>query len=384
MRTVYVICCLLMAGFLLAQPKLDTARLWQLGPVLEYRLTEASAQVVLKDLKQLTRTPVPISGYQFATDQSDLWVKRLLDDVTKQAGISYTTKPLTDSLVPPTTWRQLGERIRDSIGTNYSLHNYYLAEFEDNPPVADRQQLAKRFYQFGVWANYQLYRHKIPALGNPAYLRQRNALLPYIVSALQDTSLHGQLMRPLGKGFANDPNTERIADQYMFGHAFMVAPVYSPENTRNLYLPQGDWMDLYTGTLHAGGQWKNFPLNEEHLPVFVKMGSFVALATPKRVQAQNDSLNLDLRFYSYDGQYTFDLVDPRTGESYNMYAFSDDVQMQVFVPAMPFTGTFGVYLYNLPPLEVTINGQPAAPLIIDNWLNLTLVPGQELRLEVTK
>ncbi len=62
-------------------------------------------------------------------------------------------------------------------------------------------------------------------------------------------------MRALGMDFPADPKAWDIADQYLFGPAFLVSPVTQPQaTTRDVYLPAGTrWVDFWSGTTHEGG-----------------------------------------------------------------------------------------------------------------------------------
>ena len=65
------------------------------------------------------------------------------------------------------------------------------------------------------------------------YLRLRYRLIPYIYSlAGLVTHQDYTMLRALPFDFRHDPNTYDIADQYMFGPAFLVCPVTSPCITR--------------------------------------------------------------------------------------------------------------------------------------------------------
>ncbi|MGH1560895.1 hypothetical protein ACRAWD_30765 [Caulobacter segnis] len=54
--------------------------------------------------------------------------------------------------------------------------------------------------------------------------------------------------------FPNDPKVANLGDQYMFGPAFMVAPVTDQGVTeRDVYLPAGaGWYDFWTGKKYDG------------------------------------------------------------------------------------------------------------------------------------
>ena len=67
----------------------------------------------------------------------------------------------------------------------------------------------------------------------------RYALFPYIYStAAEVTRHHSTMMRPLVMDFRNDASARNLADQYMFGPAFLVNPVTEYKaRSRTLYLP---------------------------------------------------------------------------------------------------------------------------------------------------
>ena len=60
------------------------------------------------------------------------------------------------------------------------------------------------------------------------------------------------MIRAMVLGFQDDPCTYNLQDQYMFGDAFLVAPVYRPVNKRTVYLPGRTWYDYETGKEYAG------------------------------------------------------------------------------------------------------------------------------------
>lgn len=109
------------------------------------------------------------------------------------------------------------------------------------------------------------------------YLRLRYRLMPYIYSLAYQTSQTGApFMRALWMDF-EDPKVYGIGDEYMFGPAFLIAPVLKKGATfRKVYLPSGcKWYDFWTGRLYKGGQTVTAPAPIDTLPIFVKSGSIV-------------------------------------------------------------------------------------------------------------
>jgi alpha-D-xyloside xylohydrolase len=112
------------------------------------------------------------------------------------------------------------------------------------------------------------------------YDRLRYQLVPYIYSQAKSTYDTGApFMRALWMDFPSDPNVANIGTEYMFGPAFLVAPVTEQGQTeKDVYLPAGsDWYNFWTNEKLAGGHWVKVAAPIDQIPVFVKAGSIVPL-----------------------------------------------------------------------------------------------------------
>ncbi|SEM75373.1 alpha-D-xyloside xylohydrolase [Sphingomonas gellani] len=113
-----------------------------------------------------------------------------------------------------------------------------------------------------------------------AWTRLRYSLIPYIYPLARQTYDTGApFMRALWMDFPKDAAVSDIRDEYMFGPAFLVAPVTEQGATsRRVYLPAGtDWYDWWTNQKHAGGQWIDAVAPIDRMPLFVRAGSIVPL-----------------------------------------------------------------------------------------------------------
>lgn len=61
----------------------------------------------------------------------------------------------------------------------------------------------------------------------------------------------------------------------MLGDEILVAPVLEEgQAARNIYLPEGKWIDQKDGTIHQGPMWlNNYEAPIDVLPYFIKSGS---------------------------------------------------------------------------------------------------------------
>ena len=112
-------------------------------------------------------------------------------------------------------------------------------------------------------------------------------LVPYVRAAAATAARTGlPIVRPL---LLSDPADERgwtIADQYGYGPALWVAPVLEQGvREREVSLPRGDWVDLWTDERHRGGGELLAPAPLDRIPVFVRDGSIVVTYPAEHVAA---------------------------------------------------------------------------------------------------
>lgn len=131
-------------------------------------------------------------------------------------------------------------------------------------------------------------------------VKLRYRLLPYIYSLAWDvTKNRGSMMRALAFDFRSDPKALSLTDEYLFGKAFLVAPVLEPGVAkRSVYLPgRGAWFDFWNGRRMAGGQTIEADAPIEHTPVFVRAGSIIPLGPVKPYADAPSGEPIELRVY---------------------------------------------------------------------------------------
>ena len=139
------------------------------------------------------------------------------------------------------------------------------------------------------------------------YLKLRYDLMPYIYSlGYQSWKTGTPFMQALPLVFPNDPNVTNLGDEYMFGPAFLVAPVTEQGATsRKVYLPAGsDWYNYWTGKRIKGGQSIIASAPIDTLPLFVKAGSILPIGS--KVLSTHEKQTVEkLRVYpGQDGSFT--------------------------------------------------------------------------------
>ncbi len=104
----------------------------------------------------------------------------------------------------------------------------------------------------------------------------RYRLIPYIYSMAYERGKQGlPLMEHLYLANPKDRNCLNIEDQWMFGDAFLVAPILNEGGKREIYYPEGTWYHYLTEDAIEGGKyaWVEMPL--EDMPLYIKGGSIV-------------------------------------------------------------------------------------------------------------
>ena len=131
-------------------------------------------------------------------------------------------------------------------------------------------------------------------------IRLRYRLLPYLYTlAWENTTTGMPLMRPL---FFEDENNPALIDDssaYLWGDAFLVAPVTDPGVDRvSVNLPAGRWFDFWNDTAYDGGASVNVPVTAETIPVLVRAGSFVPMTSVVNNTDDYSSESLELHYYA--------------------------------------------------------------------------------------
>ncbi|HEY1801587.1 MAG TPA: TIM-barrel domain-containing protein [Terriglobales bacterium] len=194
-----------------------------------------------------------------------------------------------------------GSDVRDTIGN-----------YEDYP------ELFVRWWEWGAFqpvmrAHGERKHNEVWAYGKQAepilakYLKLRYQLLPYTYSvAYQSYKTGAPYMRALFMDFPDDPKAANIPDEYMYGPAFLVAPVTEQGAThRTVYLPAGcDWYNYWTNERLHGGQTIVADAPIDTLPLFVKAGSIVPLGSEVQSAQQPQSIAAVRVYPGANGKFT--------------------------------------------------------------------------------
>lgn len=187
------------------------------------------------------------------------------------------------------TWDGMSSTLRGGLQLGMSGYAFWshdipgfhgLPEFMNSWPS---ENLYLRWTQFGAFTSHMRYHGTSPrepwefpgcAQLVRQWLRLRYALIPYIMQEAAwctDRNSGRPMIAPLLFDYPADPNVWHIDNEYLFGRDLLVAPIMNDDGIRDIYLPEGDWIELCSGRYFPGTRWLKgvrYPLAA--FPVFVR------------------------------------------------------------------------------------------------------------------
>ncbi len=230
------------------------------------------------------------------------------------------------------TWTAMYKQIAAGLGMSISGVPYWTMDaggytmqqkFGTKTPKPEDEEewreLNTRWFQFATFCpllrvHGEVRPREMWTLGDntPAYQaelkfdRLRYRMFPYVYSlAGAVTQRDSTIMRPLVMDFPGDSRARELTDEYMFGPAFLVAPVTEyKQRSREVYLPPGaGWYDLWSGKSAAGSLNASAPYDQ--IPVFVRAGSIVPFGPELQYVAEKPADPTTLYVYTgANGEFT--------------------------------------------------------------------------------
>lgn len=138
----------------------------------------------------------------------------------------------------------------------------------------------------------------------------RYRLMPYIYTQAKQATLTGLPMtRALFVEYPDDPGAWRVDDQYLFGSDILVAPLFEDKEARDVYLPEGPWIDYQTGEVYEKG-WHTIEAGEIPIVMLVKDGTVLPHLDLAQSTENMDWSDITLIDFSTDGTAAGPLFRP--------------------------------------------------------------------------
>ncbi len=246
----------------------------ELYPLLYHKITLRIAQNLNPNVAPFSRSGSPgsqqFSPVLWGADQQHNW--------SRDYGLpSVVTAGITAGLAGFSTW---GPDIL-SDGDSKELWLRW-AEFGALTPVMRDHVWSKPQYSVNLWSDAET-----QALFKK-YAVLHSALLPYFATYAAEAHRTGvPIIRHTMLEYPQDPRSYGAEYQYLLGDHLLVAPVIEQgATTRKLYLPQGEWVDYWSGQRYAGGKDVTVPAPIDQIPILVQAGSVL----PFKPEAETHSL----------------------------------------------------------------------------------------------
>jgi alpha-D-xyloside xylohydrolase len=209
---------------------------------------------------------------------------------------------------PASDFESLAATVRGGLSAGMSgiaLWSHDIGGYRGTPDP----ELYVRWAQFGAFSSHSRMHGDSPRepwlFGKEAlaivkkYIGLRYRLYPYIQSTALEAGRTGMpFLRALPLAFPEDPNGAAWDHEYMFGPWFLAAPIIhriddvarknvhrGGRPTNAVYLPQGEWIDYWTGRSHRGPIVVDAPASLDVMPLYVRAGAIIPMmrrARPKK------------------------------------------------------------------------------------------------------
>ncbi len=220
-------------------------------------------------------------------------------------------------------WDGLAATLRGGLHLGLSGFAYWshdvsgfhgLPDFMNTRPT---DELYLRWTQFGVFTSHMRYHGtsvrepwEYPTVSDEVrrWLQLRYSLIPYLLRE-QETlvSTGSPIIRALPFDFPDDPIAWTVDDQYCFGSDFLVAPMVQSGATRRVYIPEGEWIDFWSGERLIGCSFRVAEsISQNLMPILVRKGANLPLhaAIIQHTQELDTTNNLEIPIDdSYSGFY---------------------------------------------------------------------------------
>jgi alpha-glucosidase len=210
------------------------------------------------------------------------------------------------------------------------------------------------------------------------YGRLRYRLMPYIYTYAKEAAQTGTpMIRSLVLEHQKDTNAYAAFCQYLFGKEILMAPLWSDTIFyRNIYLPEGEWIDYFDETVYTGKQTIRYHAPIDKTPILIKAGAIIPMAPDNQHYVDEIKSPLTIQIYP-KGNTFFDLYED-DGESYdyekNIFSItrfsSIEENGELIIKKSAPTGTYKIAdrehifcIHKKPAVTTVLQGGRALPML---------------------
>ncbi|MFV0460889.1 MAG: TIM-barrel domain-containing protein [Actinomycetales bacterium] len=220
---------------------------------------------------------------------------------SRYAGVGSHRYPVGFSGDTVVTWASLAFQPEFTASASNVGYGWWSHDIGGHMFGGKDDELATRWVQLGVFSpllrlhsTHDIFNSKEPWRFNRVarevmgrYLRLRHRLLPYLATMARLAHTDGvPLVRPMYYAHPWVEDAYNVPTEFMFGTSLLVAPVVTPAVPSTglarveAWLPEGEWLDLFTGTVYRGGRRLALHRDLDSIPVLARPGAVLPL-TPE-------------------------------------------------------------------------------------------------------
>lgn len=207
---------------------------------------------------------------------------------------------------------------------------------------------------------------------------QRYEMAPYIYTMARKAYDEGlSLCRPMYYDYPDSKEAYEFRNEYMFGDDMLIAPITSPVKDGyaqvRVWLPQGEWYELSTGTLLQGGNGLERVFAIDEYPIYVKAGAVLPMYTTDVMNLTNNNETVVVSVFPGGGASSFRLYEDNGNDKHyvseyavtNLKTYSEGHKQTVVIGKregtykdMPESRSYKVKIYAAQmPVSVCVNGR---------------------------
>ncbi|MBJ7882723.1 glycoside hydrolase family 31 protein [Gelidibacter salicanalis] len=143
------------------------------------------------------------------------------------------------------------------------------------------------------------------------FIELRYKLLPYLYTTFWKYVEEGiPMLKSLVIFDQEDVHTHYRSDEFIFGDHILVCPILEPNaRGRRMFIPRGDWFNMWTDQLVSGGKEMWVDADIETIPVFVKAGAIIPTYPVQQYVGELDIEEVMLDVYFKNGKESSTLFD---------------------------------------------------------------------------
>lgn len=192
----------------------------------------------------------------------------------------------------------------------------------------------------------------------------RMNLLPYSYTEASNSAATGApMMQAMAYAYPGDSQAAARDQQYLYGRNLLVAPITSQgATTKDVYLPSGEWYDLWNGGRATGGA-KTYSAGLDTIPVYAKAGAVLPLNLNADYQlggaignSVDNYTNLTFRVYPSSIASSYGYFDDAASATKQITQVADRAANNVSI-SLPALGTKStLQVSGTKPTTVTLGG----------------------------